>query len=127
MKKILIIAALAMLVLFKSYSQTRSVWRVIHATNTSLTTPSNFVSGVVAGGATNIYASRVTILGKASPRSTNASIVYVGTSASDNSQPYVVPIGGEITINAPDTAPFNLRDWYFDVLTSGDGITIIFQ
>jgi hypothetical protein len=127
MKKLLVLIALATLVLFKAQSQTRSAWRTLYMTNTSTTIPSNFVSGLVIGGATNIYASRVTIIGKASPRANNAGTVYIGTSSGDDSQPYPVTAGGEVVLRAPDTAPFNLRDWYVDVLNAGDGVTIIFQ
>lgn len=128
MKKIIVIGVLALLlVLFKAQSQTRSAWRVLHMTNTSTTVPSNLVSGLVLGGATNLYATRVTVIGKASPRSTNTSVVYIGPSTNDSAQPYPVNPGGEVVLRAPDTAPFNLRDWYVDVLTSGDGVTIIFQ
>lgn len=126
MKKIIVIGVLALLlVLFKAQSQTRSAWRVLHMTNTSTTVPTNLVAGV--GGQTNIYATRVTVIGKASPRSTNTSVVYIGPSAADGTQPYPVNAGGEIVLRAPDTAPFNLRDWYVDVLTANDGVTIIFQ
>ena len=125
MKKILVILALATLVLFKSHSQTRSAWRTLYVTNASTTVPTNFVAGL--GGATNIYASRITILGKISPRATNTSIVYIGPVSTNDFQPYPVQPGGEVTIAAPDTAPFNLRDWYVDVTTTNDGITIIFQ
>lgn len=127
MKKLLVIGALAMLlVLFKTHAQTRSAWRVLHVTNTSLTVPTNFVAGI--GGQTNIYASRITIIGKASPRSTNALTVFVGPTATNDRQIYPIAPGGEVVLQSPDTAPFNLRDWYVDVLTnSGDGVTIIFQ
>lgn len=126
MKKLLVFGALAMtLVLFKSNAQTRSAWRTLYVTNSSTTVPTNFVAGV--GGQTNIYATRVTILGKASPRVNNAGTVYIGTSTADGSQPYPVTAGGEVVLRAPDTAPFNLRDWYVDVLNANDGVTIIFQ
>lgn len=125
MKKLLVIIALALLVLVKAQSQTRSVWRTLYVTNTSLTVPTNFVAGM--GGQTNIYATRVTILGKASPRTTNTGTVYVGPSSGNDTQPYPVTAGGEVVLRAQDTAPFNLRDWYVDVLNSGDGVTIIFQ
>jgi hypothetical protein len=125
MKKLLVLIALATLVLFKAQSQTRSAWRTLYMTNSSTTVPTNFVAGV--GGVTNIYATRVTIIGKASPRANNVGTVYIGTSTGDDSQPYPVTAGGEVVLRAPDTAPFNLRDWYVDVLNAGDGVTIIFQ
>lgn len=127
MKKIIVIGVLALLlVLFKAQSQTRSVWRTLYVTNGSTTLPVNFVAGL--GGQTNIYATRVTILGKKAPRQDNTSTVFIGPSSGENTQPYPVTAGGEVVLRAPDTAPFNLRDWYVDVLnTSGDGVTIIFQ
>ena len=125
MKKILVILALATLVLFKSHSQTRSVWRTLYVTNASTTVPTNFVAGV--GGQTNIYASRVTIIGKASPRANNVGTVYVGPSKDNDSQPYPITAGAEVILVSPDGATFNLRDWYVDVVNAGDGVTIIFQ
>jgi hypothetical protein len=125
MKKLLVLIALAMLVLFKAQSQTRSVWRTLYVTNGSLTVPTNFVAGL--GGQTNIYASRVTIIGKAGPRTTNTSTVYVGPISTNDFQPYPINPGAEVKLVAPDTAPFNLRDWFVDVGTTNDGITIIFQ
>lgn len=126
MKKIIVIGVLALLlVLFKAQSQTRSVWRTLYAIPDSTDVPTNFVASL--GGQTNIYATRVTILGKKSARANNTSTVYVGPVNTNDAQPYPVTAGGEVILRAADTAPFNLRDWYVDAATSGDGVTIIFQ
>lgn len=125
MKKIIAIVLLALLVLVKAQSQTRSAWRTLYVTNTILNVPTNFVAGL--GGQTNVYATRVTVLGKRWARTTNTSVVYIGPSIAQGTQPYPVNPGGEVVLRAPDTAPFNLRDWYVDCITTNDGVTIIFQ
>ncbi len=109
MKKLLIvcgIAALLLTVLF-SRAQTRTAWNIIYVTNGSTTVPTNFTAGVNA--TTNIRATIVTILGKPSP-------------------PYPVPIGGEVIMRtARPNEYYNLAEWWVDVGTVNDGITILYQ
>jgi hypothetical protein len=130
MKKLLLaVVALCVLTLFVAVPAgppaTPRAWGVIYVTNASTTVPTNFVAGVSA--TTNIYASRITILGKPSPRGANTSTAYIGTTAGDSTQPYPVTSGGEVLIVAPEGSVFNLRDWYVDVGTANDGLTIIYQ
>ncbi len=128
MKKLLIacgVAALLLTVLF-SRAQTRTAWNIIYVTNGSTTVPTNFTAGVNA--TTNIRATIVTILGKPSPRGVNTSIAYIGTTNVNDSQPYPVPIGGEVIMRtARPNEYYNLAEWWVDVGTVNDGITILYQ
>ena len=106
-------------------SQERMVWNILYVTNSSTSVPTNFTAGVSA--TTNIFASVITVIGKASPRSANTSTCYVGTTATDDMQPYPIVSGGQITITAPAGKTFNLKDLWVDVGSANDGITIIYK
>ena len=128
MKKLIFVLAATFLALlvFRSAAQTRSAWNTLYVTNASTTVPTNFTAGVSA--TTNIFATRVTIIGKPSARGANASTCYVGPTSADGAQAYAVQAGGEVTIIASDpNKAFNLKDWFVDVGAANDGLTIIYQ
>ena len=130
MKKLLLaVAALFILTLLIAVPAgppaTPRAWGIIYVTNSSTSVPTNFTAGVSA--TTNIYASRITILGKPSARGANTSVAYIGTTSGNDTQPYPIPTTGEVLITAPEGSVFNLRDWWVDVGTANDGLTIIYQ
>lgn len=125
MKKLLILPGLALLffVLFAK-AQQPVTGTTIYVTNNSITVPTNFTAGVSAS--TNIFARRITVIGKASPRAINASTCYVGFTSGNDTQAQPVTAGGEVVISIPDNEKINLANLWVDVGTAGDGITIIY-
>ena len=129
MKKLLIIGLMLvfLFVLFFARSIAQGVigWGTIYATNASTSVPTNFTAGVSA--TTNIMATLVTVIGKSSARGINSGTVYVGITSGNDTQPYPIAPGVEVVMRAPEGKVFNLKEWWFDVDTANDGLTIIFQ
>lgn len=64
------------------------------------------------------------LFGKKAPRTDNTSDAYVGVTATDDTQPYLIPVGLTVSIEAPEGMLFDLYDFYLDVGTNGDGVVI---
>lgn len=127
MKKIIPFIPVVLLValfILPSSAQNRITGTTIYVTNNSTTVPTNLTAGVSA--TTNIFARRVTIIGKASPRSANTSTAYIGFTSGNDTQPYPVLSGGEVVLRIPDNETINLANIWVDVGTAGDGVTIIY-
>lgn len=89
-------------------------------TNTSTTVPTALSS-------TNLFVTRATILAKRSARVSNTGVVYIGTSSTDDLQPYAISVDGEVILEAAYGTKINLAAWYLDPSTVNDGVVILGQ
>lgn len=80
-----------------------------------------------AVSATAIWVKKATFLGKKAFRTDNTSTCFLGTSSTNDEQPFQLPAGGEVAISAAEGCEFNLADWYIDVGTNADGVVCIYH
>lgn len=107
------VAALADNILFSSFI----------VQNASTSAPAQFST-------TNLFVRTVTVRGcgqGGTARGTNTTTVWIGTTSGNDTQTYPIDPGREAVITAPLGHWLNLADWYFDVTTANDGVTLIFQ
>lgn len=68
----------------------------------------------------------VTILGKSAPRVDNVGDVYIGPTSANDTQAFKISPGGEVLIKVT-SGEINLGDWYLDVTTANDGVTVLYR
>lgn len=97
----------------------------------TLLTPSEITKTVAASGTPEALAADGTFFHVAkikaikASRAANTGTVYLGCSSSNDSQPIELGAGDEITIDVGvNGAKLDLNDFYLDVATNGDGVTI---
>jgi hypothetical protein len=120
MKPLILSVALLLTVLFSlpSSAQKRVGWTSFTATNNH-TVATNFVTG------TNIFATKVTIMGLKSAGVNNAGTVYIGPVS--NATYFAISAGGTAVIEPDPGSTFNLKDWYFRTPSTNDGIFVIYH
>jgi hypothetical protein len=75
-----------------------------------------------------VLVKEVVFLGKSAPRTDNTGDVYVGITSGNDTQAFKISPGGEAVIRVEDPSGFiNLADWYVDVTTASDGVTVIYR
>jgi len=90
-------------------------------TASSAGTPVAFTNAVV-------LVKEVTILGKSAPRTDNTGDVYVGVTSGNDTQAFKIAPGGEAVIRVERQDAFiDLSQWYVDVTTANDGVTVIYR
>ena len=120
MKKIMLLIAATFLAMIVLAQEKRIGVAAFSVVNTSTTVPIRLVT-------TNLFVTKATVLGMSGARTNNTGTVYIGFLATDNTQPFPVLPGGETTINAGENKQVNLFDYFFDVTTANDGLTILYQ
>jgi hypothetical protein len=76
---------------------------------------------------TNLWVTRVTIMGKKSARTDNTGDVYIGTTSTNDEQTYKIVSGTVHVLEQPDGDLFNLATIYLDVTTANDGVVMFYQ
>ncbi len=66
-------------------------------------------------------------IGHKAVRTANTGTVYLGLSATNDTQPVPIATGAERTIEAVTGARHNLADFWLDVVTAADGVVIWFH
>ena len=72
------------------------------------------------------YFARATVLGKKDWRVDNADFAWLGVTAIDNEQPFIVLPGGETALQPATGRKLRLADWFVDVGTAADGVVLLF-
>jgi len=101
-------AAFADLIIFGGFS----------TVNNSTTVPAQLTN-------TSVFVKGITLIGKHG-RTTNATTVWIGLSSTDGTQEYAVDPGAQVIINAQPLHWLDLSNWWYDVTTAGDGLTVFF-
>jgi hypothetical protein len=77
----------------------------------------------------DMFVRQATVLGMKAERTANAGDVWVGTSATNDLQPYVISPSREIYLNfgMPAESRINLGSYYLDVGNAGDGAIVLYS
>ena len=95
--------------------------RVLTKTVAAIATPE-----AIAPASPPIFFRKATVIGNKAARTANAGIVYFGTGSGNDTQAFALAAGAVIYINAPVGCKMNFADWWVDVATAADGVTIIY-
>lgn len=77
---------------------------------------------------TTILCKEVVFLGKSAPRTDNTGDVYIGEKSGNDVNAFKLAPGDQAVVRVQDPAGFiNLANWYVDVTTASDGVTVIFR
>jgi hypothetical protein len=68
-----------------------------------------------------------TLIGVKAARTNNTGIVYVGASATNDTQPLAVSPGERVSLEAPPGQKLDLAAIYVDVLNAGDGVAVLYS
>lgn len=80
-----------------------------------------------ATASAHLWCRRATFLGKKAATTPNATAVRLGPSSGNDTQGFDLAVSGESELQAMAGSRHNLRDWYLDVGTAGDGVVILFM
>jgi hypothetical protein len=67
------------------------------------------------------------VLGKFAARSANTGLVFLGPGSGNDTQPYKVEQDKEYGLAPGVGTRANLRDWYVDAATAGEGVVVLFM
>ena len=81
----------------------------------------------VALSTTNLNCRRCTVRAQKDYRTANTGTVYLGPTGTTNHQGFAISPGTEVSLDAPIGCRLNLKNWYLDAETSGDGILLIYD
>lgn len=73
------------------------------------------------------YFKRATIYGKLDARTNNTGIVYIGWNSTNDTQTVAINPGSNVVLEAPVNSFFDLYDIYLDVVTTNDGVVVVYE
>ena len=77
--------------------------------------------------AANTFFKTALIIANKAARTANTGKVWLGVTAGDGTQPIGLDAGTQRTIEAPEGQKYDLGDWFVDVETVNDGVTVIYS